>query len=97
MRSKTLRCRPREGGPSSPFGLRRTSQALARRSSLAKAGDPYAAAKRCGRAAISETSVVMGPRFRGDDSGLVCAKKYLSTLDPRAGPREGGDFAGMNR
>src|SRR5215471_12635836 len=46
-------------------------------------GDPYAAARRCGRAAITETLVVMGPRLRGDDSGLVCAKKYLSTLDSR--------------
>ena len=34
----------------------------------------YAAARRCGRAAITETFVIMGPRLRGDDSGWVRAK-----------------------
>jgi len=39
---------------------------------------------------MTETLVVMGPRLRGDDSGLVCAK---NTWARRARPR--GDGAGM--
>src|SRR5690242_19454615 len=45
-------------------------------------GDPYAAVNQWGRAAITETLVVMGPRLRGDDSGLVVLEK-LSMLDYR--------------
>src|SRR5262245_39801615 len=61
----------------------RRCEAMTLRCRPRERGDQYAEVKRCGKAATTETLVVMGPRLHGDDNGLVCAKKYSSTLGPR--------------
>src|SRR5262245_50290521 len=68
---RSLRCRPRESGPSSPFGLRRTRRASARRS-LSEGGAPI---RRSAAGTVDENSKLWWlwvPAFAGTTAESHC-------------------------